>query len=201
MHGGDRVRVRAHPLLEQLVDPAVGQVAVRPGEAVELEAQLLGREQALPAVLGVRVGGDQRERGEVVAGDPGGGRRVEHVGPVAQPQDRSAVAVDDPDLQRCFVGVAARAEDGVERRPGQAQLAPQVVDGKVGVRPQLGLGPMRLADELAPQAGRRGEPARQRPPVRPGRVADHDVRFTGQGGQHHGVRGQHHRPQRYFQPA
>ena len=56
----DGVRVRGDPLLEQLVEPVVGQLAPRPGQPVELEPELLGREQALPAVLGVRVGGQLR---------------------------------------------------------------------------------------------------------------------------------------------
>ena len=92
VHGRDRVRVCPHPLLEQLVEPAVRQLPARPGEPFELEVELLGGEQALPPVLGIRIGGDQRERGEVIAGDPGGVVGVERVGPVAQPQHESVVA-------------------------------------------------------------------------------------------------------------
>ena len=79
-------------------------------------------------MLGVRVGGDQRERGEVVAGDPGGGVGVEHVGPVAQPQHAPAVrAARRPTQQHGVLGevaaVAGRVEHGLERAAGQAQLA------------------------------------------------------------------------------
>ena len=70
VHRRDRVRVPPDPLLEQLVEPAVRQLATGPGEPLQLEPQLLGGQQALPAVLGVGIRGDQRERGQVVAGDP-----------------------------------------------------------------------------------------------------------------------------------
>ena len=75
--------------------------------------------------------------------------RVEHVGPVPQPQDEPGRRGRRP---RPAAGVLGRGrrrrrwvEHGLERRPGQAQLAPQVVDREAGVRPQLRLGPVRLA--------------------------------------------------------
>ena len=90
VHGRDGVRVRPHPLLEQLVDPAVRQLPARSGEPFELEVQFLGGEQALPPVLGIRIGGDQRERGEVIAGDPGGAvrRRARRSGTAAAARAR-----------------------------------------------------------------------------------------------------------------
>src|SRR5205809_497866 len=51
------------------------------------DIQSLAGEQALPLVLGIWIGGDQRERGEVIAGDPGDTVRVEHVRPVPQPHE------------------------------------------------------------------------------------------------------------------
>ena len=149
MHGRDGVGVRAHPLLEQLVEPPVGQLPARPGQPVELEAQLLGRQQALPPVLGVRVGGDQRERGEVVAGDPGGGLGVQHVGAVAQPQ-RGPPSIVDPTRTRSAacrssgspppIGSSTVSNDG----PASAQLAPEVVHGELRVPEQLRLARARL---------------------------------------------------------
>ena len=59
VHGRDGVRVRPHPLLEQLVDPAVRQLPARSGEPFELEPELLGGEQALGSVISLRIGGDQ----------------------------------------------------------------------------------------------------------------------------------------------
>src|SRR5207249_1871610 len=72
VHGRDGVRVCANSLLEQLVDPAVRQPSARSGEAIELEIQFRGGEQALPLVLGIWMAGDERKRSEVIAGDPGG---------------------------------------------------------------------------------------------------------------------------------
>ena len=57
--GGDRVRVGAHPLLEQLVETEVGQLAARARQAVELERDLLGGEQAVLVGRGVGLG-DER---------------------------------------------------------------------------------------------------------------------------------------------
>jgi len=65
--GCDVVRVRGRLLLEQLVEPAVRQVPARPGQALDLEPDLIGGQQALPRGVGIRVGGDQPERGDVVA--------------------------------------------------------------------------------------------------------------------------------------
>src|SRR5213594_3158765 len=53
VHGRDGVRVCPGPLLEQLVNSAVRQLPERSGEAIELEMQFLGGEQALPLVLGI----------------------------------------------------------------------------------------------------------------------------------------------------
>jgi hypothetical protein len=57
-----------HLLLEQLVEPAVRQLPARSGEPVKLEMAFLGGQQALPPMLGIRIGGNQRECGEVIAG-------------------------------------------------------------------------------------------------------------------------------------
>src|SRR5438094_1919072 len=106
VHGRNGVRVCPNSLLEQLVDPAVWQLPARSGEAIELEMQFLGGEQTLPLVLGIWIGGDERERGEVIAGDPGSAPRVEHVGPVPQPQ-HDPVTFQDTDPQYGVVGELA----------------------------------------------------------------------------------------------
>ncbi len=132
VHRCDRVRVHPHPLLEQLVEPPVRQLPARPGQPFELEPQLLGRQQARPSVLGVRVGGHQCERGEVVAGDPPRAVRVERVGAIPQAQHQSVAGVRDAHPQHGVLaeiaGVAGGIEHGLERRPGQVQLTPQIVD-------------------------------------------------------------------------
>ncbi len=76
--GRDGVRVCPNVLLEQLVDAAVRQLRAPAGEPVQLEVQLLRREQALPSVLGVRIRGDQLERPALVTRDPRS-VRVPHV--------------------------------------------------------------------------------------------------------------------------
>ena len=118
-------------------------------------------------MLGVRVGGHQRQRGEVVAGDPGGGVGVEHVGPVPQPQPEPAVAPAESDRQHGVLGevaaVAGRVEHGLERRPGQAQLARSSSTGSPGA-PAAPPRPAGVAQQLPPGAGRGRQPARQRPP-------------------------------------
>ncbi len=58
VHGRNGVRVCPNALLEQLVDPAVWQLSARSGEAIKLETQLLGGEQALSLVVGIWIGGD-----------------------------------------------------------------------------------------------------------------------------------------------
>ena len=117
VHGRDGVRVRRHPLLEQLVQPAVRQRrgavrrALRAGRwSSSAESRLCRR------VLGIRVGGDQRQGGEVVAGDPGGAVRVEHVGPVPQPQHSRPSCCDEPDPQHACPRRGRR-----RRRPGRTR--------------------------------------------------------------------------------
>src|SRR5206468_12980742 len=56
VYGRDGVRVYPRSFLEQLVGAAVGQISTPSGEAIKLETQLLGVEQALSRVLGIRIG-------------------------------------------------------------------------------------------------------------------------------------------------
>ena len=92
----DGVRVRLHPLLEQLMHTTVREVHARSREPLELHVELLGGEQALPAVLGIRIGGDQRERRKVIANDPGRVVGVDHVRPVPQTQYDLIAVMQDP---------------------------------------------------------------------------------------------------------
>ena len=216
VHRRDRVRVRPDLLLEQLMEPAVRQLPARPGEPVELEAQFPRRQQALPPVLGVGTGGDQRERGQVITGDPGRAVRVKHVGPVPQPQHQPAAALADPDPQHDASGqpaaiaaaaavvvaaVAGRVELGLEQWPADAQLAAQITDREVLVRQQLRLGAVGVQQQCPPRAGPGGQPARQRRAAPAGDIAGHHLRLAGQGGQDLGVRGQQHRAERHGQLA
>ena len=141
LDGRDGVRVGAYPIFEQLVEAPIRKFPVRPGETIELCMALLGRQQCLLPVRGVRIGGDQRERGEVITGDPGGTVHVEHVGPVSQSQHEIAVVCRDSDRQHGVLGElragARRVEHGLERRFGQAHLAPEVIDRKVLMYQQL----------------------------------------------------------------
>ena len=76
----------AHPLLEQLVQPAVGQLPLPARRARGAGIGARRRRAGSAAVLRVGLGGDQRQRGEVVPGDPGGAVGVDRLRPVAQPQ-------------------------------------------------------------------------------------------------------------------
>ena len=211
VHGRDGVRVHPHALLEQLVEPAVRQLPARPGQPVELEAQLLVRQQARPPVLGVRVGDHQREGGEVVAGDPLGAARVERVGAVPQVQREPAAGGRERHPEHGVLGevgadLAAgveagdRVELGLERRPGHAQLTLELVHREVPVPEQVRLDPSGVLQQRPPGAGFGRERAGQRPPTGPGRVAGHHVLLAGQRRQHLRVRGQRHRVQRQLQP-
>src|SRR5439155_13387724 len=127
VYGRDGVRVCPSSFLEQLVGAAVGQISTPSGEAIKLEAQLLAGEQAPSRVLGIWIGRDQRQRGEVVAGDPGGAVRVKHVNPVPESQ-HEPVMFPDADPQYGFLGelaavVARCVEHGLEQRLGQARSA------------------------------------------------------------------------------
>src|SRR5439155_6279800 len=127
VYGRDGVRVCPSSFLEQLVGAAVGQISTPSGEAMKLEAQLLAGEQAPSRVLGIWIGRDQRQRGEVVAGDPGGAVRVKHVNPVPESQ-HEPVMFPDADPQYGFLGelaavVARCVEHGLEQRLGQARSA------------------------------------------------------------------------------
>ena len=86
MHGRDGVGMVPYAIFEQLVDPAIRKLPGRAGETLQLELELFGGKQALVLVLGLRIGSDQRERGQVVTDDAGGGLRVDDLGPVTHPQ-------------------------------------------------------------------------------------------------------------------
>ena len=154
LNGRHRVRACLHPLLEQLMGPAVGQLAVPSGQPFELETELLGGQQGLPAGLGLQIRGDQRQRGEVVAGDPGGAAGVHGLGPVLQPQHEPAPVGRDSHPQHDLAGelavVTRRIKHGLEGRPGQAKLPPQLVDREVLVGQQLPFAPVGVAQQSPP---------------------------------------------------
>src|SRR5262245_35744023 len=129
--------MRPRSFLEQLVGAAVGQISTPSVEAIELETQLLGGEQALSCVLDIRIGRDQRQRGEVVAGDPGGALCVQHVRLVTQPEPET-VTLHEVDAQYGRVGELSGApiqcEHGLEPRLREAQLTSEVVGWGIPVR-------------------------------------------------------------------
>ena len=150
VNGSDSVRVCLHALLEQLMEPAVRQLPATTTELFELEAEFSSGQEALPIVLGIRIGGDQSERSDVITGDPGRALRVEHVCSV--PHHELVAVRCDPGPQHGPVReraatVASRVEYGLERRLGEAQFAPEITDRKVPVRPQPRLGVPRVLYE------------------------------------------------------
>ena len=137
-HSGDAVGMRPNPLLEELVRPHGRQLTPRPNQPFALEVELLSRQQALLSVFGIEISGDQLQRGEVIAGDPGCAVRIQHIGPIPKSQHQHVASLRDPQPQHgVFAEVAVRAgrvEDGLECRFRQAELAPELVQRKVGVR-------------------------------------------------------------------
>ena len=144
-------------------------------------------------MLGVRVGGHQRERGEVVAGDPGGGLRVEHVGAVPQPQREPAAGVASADPQHGVLGEVAV--------PGRVDGSNSVSNDGPATPSSRRARPPRSRRAAAADSTRRCP--QQRPPragsvvsgraaagPRPGDVAGHHVPLAGQRRQHLRVRGQ-----------
>ena len=105
-------------------------------------------------MFGSWIVGDQRERGEVIAGDPGGAVCVEHVRSVPQPQ-HEFVMFQEADPQHDFISrlaavVRRHFEHGLEQRRGQAQLTPEIINRKVAVRQQVQLGSMSFQQQCAP---------------------------------------------------
>ncbi len=110
--------MRPHARLEQLVHATVWHLSAPSSEAVQLETQLLVGEQRLPCVFSIRIGCNQRQRGAVVAGDPGSTLRVQHIRLAAQPQ-HEPLTLHEGDKQHGVPGklpAAARTqfENGLE---------------------------------------------------------------------------------------
>ncbi|CAK7282745.1 hypothetical protein SGPA1_20720 [Streptomyces misionensis JCM 4497] len=201
LYGRHGPGVRPDPLLEQLVRPGVGQRPVRSGQPLQLLAHLVGGQQAARVVVGVRVGGQQAERRQVVAADPGGGRRVQDVGAVGQAQHQPAAPFRPAHVQHTVVGVvlvgADRPEHHLVRRLGQPEFAAQLLHRELPVREHLRLGVLGRRRQLPPGPRADGQPAGQRLAPHPGGVAGHHLRLAGQRGQHLGVRGQQQRADRH----
>ena len=112
-------------------------------------------------MLGVRVGDDQRERGEVVAGDPGGAarRRARRSGTAAaanadrrrsaKPTRSTALPLGADRVAASPVGSNTVSNDGPVRPSSRWRSS----TGNPGVRPQLGLGATRLLHQRPPRAG------------------------------------------------
>ena len=67
-------------------------------------------------MLGIKIGGDQLQRRQVIAGDPRCAVRIEHICPIPQPQHKLAIAARNADPQDGVLGkvvvVAGRIEPG-----------------------------------------------------------------------------------------
>ena len=120
---------------------------------MKLAVQLLGGEQRCPRVLGLGIGRHQRERGDVVAGDPGGAGRVEYLGPVPQPQ-LEPVTLHEADPQGGalseFAAARRRIEHRLEQRLGGGRGASVIVDWHVAVRQQVRLRSSDASQHFAP---------------------------------------------------
>ena len=208
LDSGDGVRVTSHPVLEQLVHPAVGQRVRGPGQGGQLVVTFTVREQVLPPVRGSYVGDQQTQRSEVVPGQPRRGRRVQGLAAVAQPQHRRAgggryADLEDDALRQFGVGVGVgvpRLGAGGECRlvlPGRAERGAQGRDVDVGVGQQVGLGAVHPAQYLAPGLVGRAEPAGQAGGRAGHQVPGGHLPLAGQGREHDRVRGQEHRGRRH----
>ena len=140
-HSGDAIRVRLHLLLKKLVEAIIRQIAARPGQPLDQVVALVGREQALPSVLGIRISGNQRERGQVIPCDSSGARGVEHFRAVTQLQHKLIIPLCDADPKHSICGqimaATSRIEDGLERRFSQPQFGLEVIDRKCVVGQQF----------------------------------------------------------------
>ena len=197
--GGHGVGVGFGSLLEELVGTPRRQRALRSGEIMKLEPQLLGGEQRHLRVLRGRIGRDRRECVCVISRDPRGVVRVERVRPVAQPQ-RKPMGCHEADAEnRVFAElVVARGglEHGLEQRLGEAELAGEIGDREIGVRQELRLGLGRCHEQLPPRARRRRQRARQRGAARRG-VARAHVALSRERAEHLRVRAEEHRGERH----
>ena len=107
-------------------------------------------------MLGIRIGGDQLQRREVIAGDPGCAVRIQHLSPIPQSQREPAVVPRDAHPQHSVVGKLAvvavlvrpvvikpgriepgRIKHGLEGRSSEAQIAPQIIHREITVRQQF----------------------------------------------------------------
>ena len=149
----------------------------------------------------LRVGGDQRQRGQVIARDPGRRVRVQHAGPVPQPQHQPAPVRPDPHpqhgIRRQRARTASRIKHHLKGRPGHAKLTQQITHREALVPQQLPLRPAGLSQQRPPRTRTRAQPARQRHPARRGNIPRHHLGLTRQHRQHPGMRGQQHRAQRH----
>src|SRR5215467_14244143 len=99
-------------------------------------------------MFGIRIGCEQRQRCQVVAGYPGGALGVEHIRPVAHPQ-RKALTLDKSDVQygvpeNRLTLVHTQFENGLEQWFDETQLTLKITDWKILVRQQLRLGTSAL---------------------------------------------------------
>src|SRR5262249_61037019 len=95
-----------------------------------LRLQCVAGDARLSCVLGIWFGRDQRQRREVVAGDPGGALGVQHVRFVTQPQPET-VTLHEVDAQYGWVAefpaAGIQCEHGLEQRLGEARLTSEIV--------------------------------------------------------------------------
>ena len=64
------IRMRPHPLLKQLMHPDVRQLPPRSRQPLQLEIELLHRQQTLPPMLRTHIDRHQLQRRQVITGDP-----------------------------------------------------------------------------------------------------------------------------------
>jgi hypothetical protein len=123
-HGGDALGMRPRPLLKQLVRPGVRQQTPPPRQTFELKVKFLCGQQALPSMFGIRIGGHQLQRREVIAGDPGSAVRIKHLGLVPQSQYRLVASLRNPEPQHGVLAEVAvptsRVENSLKCRFGHA---------------------------------------------------------------------------------
>ncbi len=191
-----------HPLLEQLVHPPVRQLPARPGEPFELEPELLSRQQGLPFVLGLRIGGDQRQRGQVIARRswPRRPRRARRSGTAAAARAGRGAARSPP-TARCRAAACPRRQPNQTRsqmtaRSGQAHPADHR-HGKSWCNSSSHSARCVSSRSVRHEPGPVSQAAGQRPGARRGDIAGHDVGLAGKRGEHLGVRGQQHRTERH----
>lgn len=200
LFGGDVLWAQPDLFLEELMDPAVGQLAPGAGQPVELVGGLRCGDRAPLVVVRLGPAGERVQGGQQIAGDPPGLAGVERAGAVAEDEFRLLTGRVQAHREHGLGGQVVRA-----RGPARDHECVEEGWGAVGLGAQFRKGRGRTAGH---RSGGAGGGVQQGPPRAVGhrhragqrlrrrtvgaQVADHDGGVGGQRRQHPCTGGQEH---------